>query len=618
MAAEAHGVDLLPAVALLGAGVVAVPIFKRLGLGSVVGYLVAGIAIGPFGLALFTDPVSILNVAELGVVMLLFIIGLELKPSRLWALRQDIFGLGIAQVLLCGALLAGAAMAFGLSAPVAIVAALGLALSSTAIVMQILEERGETTDRHGQKVFSVLLLQDLAIVPALAVVAFLAPVSEEATAAERWIQVGIAVAAILGVVIAGRYLLNPVFRFFAESRAREVMTAAALLVVLGAAFVMQLSGLSMAMGAFLAGVLLSESSFRHELEADIEPFRGLLLGLFFLGVGMSLDLTLIVESWAVILGIVVGFMALKGVGIYAVARIFRNSHADAVRIALMLAQGGEFGFVLYTTAVADGVFTPDIAALLNAAVIISMALTPLAPFLMRRLLPPDDESFEGVEAAEGLSGTALVIGFGRFGQVASQALLARGIDVSIIDSDTDMIRSAARFGFKIYYGDGSRLDVLRAAGAGNAKVIAVCIDDRDATDKAVEIIKSSFPLATVLARSYDRGHALNLIGAGVDYEIREVFESAMKFGEASLIALGVPAAEAAETIADVRRRDTDRLKLQMAEGIYAGRDLLKTEPTPTPLSEPKREAQALSEETAEVADVPEEQGAESEPEPADR
>jgi glutathione-regulated potassium-efflux system protein KefB len=602
MEVETHGIDLLPAVALLAAGVVAVPIFKRIGVGSVIGYLAAGIIVGPFGLAIFTGPAAIIGVAQLGIVMLLFIIGLELKPSRLWALKQDIFGLGLAQVLACGALLAGGAVLVGLAPPVAIVAGMGLALSSTAVVMQILEERNETTEVHGQKIFSILLLQDLAIVPALAVVAFLAPVTEAATGPARWLQAVIAVGAILGVVVAGKYLLNPMFRFFAETRAREVMTAAALLVVLGAAFAMQASGLSMAMGAFLAGVLLSESSFRHELEADIEPFRGLLLGLFFIGVGMSLDLAFIGRSWALILAAVAGFMVVKAVGIYAVARVFRSAHADALRIALMLAQGGEFGFVLYATATSDGVFTPDIAALLNAVVIVSMALTPLAPILLRRILPADRQSFEGIETADGLSAAALVIGFGRFGQVASQALLARGVEVSIIDSDTEMIRSAARFGFKIYYGDGTRLDVLRAAGAGGARIIAVCIDNRQAVDKAVEIIKAEFPLAKVLARSFDRGHSLSLIGAGVDYEIRETLESAMKFGEAALIALGIPADEAAETVDGVRKRDADRFKVQMAEGIYAGRDLIKTGPAPTPLSQPKHAAQPLSEETAVVAE----------------
>ena len=603
MAAESHGFDLLPAVALLGAGVVAVPLFKRLGLGSVIGYLAAGIVIGPFGLRLFTDPGAILHVAELGVVMLLFIIGLELKPSRLWLLRHDIFGLGLAQVVLCTVLLGAFSMLAGLPLDVAIVAAMGLALSSTAIVMQILEETGETTDTHGQKIFSILLLQDLAIVPALGIVAFLAPATSEADGSSRWMEIGIAVGAVLAVILAGRYLLNPVFRFLSKSRAREVMTAAALLVVLGAAYLMQASGLSMAMGAFLAGVLLSESSFRHELEADIEPFRGLLLGLFFLGVGMSLDLQFIAQSWLVVLGVVVAFMVLKTGAIYGIARLFKNTNRNAIRIAVMLAQGGEFGFVLYTAAVGSGILGNETAALLNAAVIVSMALTPLAPIVLHRLLPAEGTSFDGVEHAEGLTGTALVIGFGRFGQVASQALLARGIDVSIIDHDTDMIRSAARFGFKIYYGDATRLDVLRAAGAQHASVIAVCIDDKEATDKAVEIIKSEFPSAKILARSYDRGHALRLLKAGVDYEIRETIESAMIFGGAALIALGVPEEEAAEIIAEVRRRDTEHFNQQHREGIYAGVDHIRAGPRPAPLSEPKQDATPLSEETAKLTDT---------------
>jgi glutathione-regulated potassium-efflux system protein KefB len=474
---------------------------------------------------------------------------------------------------------------------------MGLALSSTAIVMQILEERGDTTEPYGQKTFSILLLQDLAIVPLLAAVAFLAPAPPE-TGGPRWVEIAVALAAVAAVVLAGRYLLNPIFRIFAASRAREVMTAAALLVVLGSALAMQIGGLSMAMGAFLAGVLLSESSFRHQLEADIEPFRGLLLGLFFLGVGMSLDLSLIGREWPTIVAGVIIFMALKAAGIYGSARIFQTSHADALRLAFLLPQGGEFAFVLFSTAAGVGIFGMATAGLLNATVILSMALTPLLALAVGRLIPKE-ESFEGVEYADGLSGTVLVIGFGRFGQVACQALLARGIDVSIIDNDTEMIRSANRFGFKVYYGDGTRLDVLRAAGAGKAKAMAVCIDDRAAVDKIVQLARSEFPIARLLVRSFDRGHTLDLIAAGVDYEIRETFESAMAFGEAALRELGVSAEEAAETVAGVRRRDVERLELQMAEGVFAGRDLVSgARPLPTPLSPPKRTGQALSEETA--------------------
>ena len=590
----------MAAVALLGAAVIAVPIFKRIGLGSVVGYLVAGLVIGPSGLRLFRDPASILSFAEFGVVLLLFVIGLELKPSRLWNLRRDIFGLGAAQVIICGALIMVAAVAAGHSWPVAFVAASGLAMSSTAIVLQILEERGERTEPYGQRTFAILLFQDLAIVPLLAIVEVLAPV--HADHGSNIVKVGIGVAAIVVVVAVGRYLLNPIFRILADSKAREIMTAAALLVVLGAALVVQAGGLSMAMGAFIAGVILSESSFRHQLEADIEPFRGLLLGLFFLSVGMTIDVSLIARDWALLIGLVAGFMAIKVAGIYLSARLFRVGAADSLRLALMLAQGGEFAFVLYTTALGLGILSAETSALLTAAVIVSMALTPLAPLILKRLLPPTAPSMDGIDIADGLTGTALIIGFGRFGQVVSQALLSRGVDVSIIDADTDMIRAAARFGFKIYYGDGTRLDVLRAAGGETAKIVAVCVDDREGANQIVAIVKEEFPLAKLLVRSFDRGHTLDLIAAGVDYEIRETFESAMRFGEAALVALGFEESDAAEAIAGVRARDAERLQLQIAGGLAAGRNLaFQNQPQPVPLTPPKREARPLNEETAVVA-----------------
>jgi glutathione-regulated potassium-efflux system protein KefB len=601
MEVNAHTTELVSAVALLGAAVVAVPVFRRVGLGSVLGYLVAGVIIGPFGFKIFRDPESVLGIAEFGVVMLLFVIGLELKPSRLWSLRREIFGLGVAQVVICIALLMGAGMLAGLSTSVAFVAAAGLSMSSTAIVLQMLEERGERTEPHGQKTFAILLLQDLAIVPLLTILAVIAPFHRD-NGESHWMQVVVALAAVVGVVAVVRYLLNPMFQLFAASGAREIMTAAALLVVLGAALAMEAGGLSMAMGAFIAGVLLSESTFRNQLETDIEPFRGLLLGLFFLAVGMSLDLAVIAQNWQIVLAIVAGFMALKIAGIYAAARLLRNSHADSLRVALLLAQGGEFAFVLFTTAESLSIISPENAAGLTAAVIVSMALTPLAPIILKRLLPPPPPSLDGIAIADGLSASALVIGFGRFGQIACQALLARGIDVSIIDYDTEMIRVAGRFGFQIYYGDGARLDVLRAAGAGSAKIIAVCIDNRGAADRIVELAKAEFPLAQVLVRSYDRGHTLDLIAAGVDYQIRETFESAMKFGQAALLALGVPEEEAAEVLDGVRKRDEERLEIQMVDGIQAGRDLtMKNAPVPTPLTPPKREGRALSEETAVIA-----------------
>jgi glutathione-regulated potassium-efflux system protein KefB len=596
VAAAEQGTDLLHVVALLGAAVVAVPLFKRAGLGSVLGYLAAGLVIGPFGLKLFTSPQAILHVAELGVVMFLFVIGLEMQPSRLWSLRRDIFGLGIAQVATCGALITGVCVLFGFPPVVAFLAAMGFVLSSTAIVMQILEERGDTATPQGQRLVSTLLLEDLAIVPLLALVAFLAPSAPQASAGSRWIAIAIALAAIAALVAAGKWLLNPMFRILANAQAREVMTAAALLVVLGAALVMQLAGLSMAMGAFLAGVMLSESTFRHQLEIDIEPFRGILLGAFFLGVGMSLDLGVLARNWPLIVAIVPAFMVAKSLGVYTVARLARLGHREALFRAVLLEQGGEFAFVLYAAAATVGLFDAQKTAILTAMVVISMALTPLGVLALRWLLPAEEQSMDGVEAAEDLHGSALIIGFGRFGQVASQSLLARGFDISMIDIDTEMIRAAAPFGFKVYYGDGCRLDVLHAAGAGEARAILVCVDKRDAADRIVALVRAEFPQAKLLVRSFDREHALKLVTAGVDLQIRETFESALKFGELALRELGVPEDEAAETAEDIRRRDAERFALETTGGLLAGRDLLHQQrPTPVPFTRPRRMRPAAAE-----------------------
>ena len=605
MAAEAAGSDLGHVVALLAAGVIAVPIFKRIGLGSVLGYLTAGLVIGPFGLGLFNDPQAILHVAELGVVMFLFIIGLEMQPSRLWGLRRAIFGLGLLQVAGCAALLTLTGMAIGLSPLTAFVGASGFVLSSTAIVMQMLEERGETANSGGQKVVSILLLEDLMIVPLLALIAFLAPAGAETTAAERWTSIGIAVGSLAALVLAGRYLLNPMFRILAAAHAREVMTAAALLVVLGAALAMQVGGLSMAMGAFVAGVLLSESTFRHQLEADIEPFRGILLGLFFLSVGMSLNLAVIAQAWPLILLLVVAFMVVKAAAIYLIARMLRSNHREALTRAALMAQGGEFAFVLFSAGSASGILDGNTDATLTATIIISIALTPLLVMSLRFLLPRDTQSLDGVEAAADLNGRVLVVGFGRFGQIVSQPLLMRGVDVSIIDDDVEMIQAAADFGFKIYYGDGTRTDILHAAGAGRAEAILICVDKAETAVRIANLVKEEFPLLKVFARAFDRAAALDLIHANVDYQIRETLESALVFGHETLIALGVPEDEADEILREVRRRDDERLDMQIAGDLYSGTSLLHNNlPVPTPLSKPRQAARALSEETADVIRKP--------------
>jgi CPA2 family monovalent cation:H+ antiporter-2/glutathione-regulated potassium-efflux system protein KefB len=559
---------------LLGAAVIAVPLFKRLGLGSVLGYLAAGLVIGPFGLGLFSDPQAILHVAELGVVMFLFIIGLEMQPSRLWSMRGEIFGLGLAQVALCIGLLTFVGLALGYPVAQSFVAGTGFVLTSTAIVMQMLEERRAMGLPKGRRIVAILLLEDLAIVPLLALVAFLAPGGEETTLADRLTGVAIGLASIAGLVLAGRYLLDPLFRILGKAKAREVMTAAALFVVLGAALAMQLGGLSMAMGAFLAGVLLSESSFRHQLEADVEPFRGVLLGLFFLGVGMSLDLAVIAASWQLIIVAVIAYMLLKMIGIYAVARLFRASNREAVERAVLMAQGGEFAFVLYAAATSVNIIDAEANAILTATIIVSMALTPIMIILHDRLMPKPAPSMEGVEAADNLSASVLLIGFGRFGQIVSQPLLGNSCSISIIETSTDAIRNARDFGFKIYFGDGSRLDILHAAGANRARLIIIGVDDREASLKIAELVKAEFPLVPVLARSFDREHAIELIHAGVEYQIRETFESALALGEKALEMLDVDDEERERVMEDVRRRDGDRLTIEVTGGLYAGRELI--------------------------------------------
>ncbi|AMS12875.1 potassium transporter [Pseudomonas chlororaphis] len=575
MSVEGSAGDLVKVVTLLGAAVVAVPLFKRLGLGSVLGYLAAGLVIGPFGLGLFNDPQTILHTAELGVVMFLFVIGLEMRPSHLWSMRRDIFGLGSLQTLTCGVLLTGVGLAFGFPLAVSFVSAMGFVLTSTAIVMQLLGERGDIAAARGQKVVAILLFEDLLIVPLLALVAFIAPLDPSAPVADsRWASIGIAAGSLAALVAVGTWLLNPLFYILANSRAREVMTAAALLVVLGAALLMQLGGLSMAMGAFLAGVLLSESTFRHQLEADIEPFRGLLLGLFFLGVGMSLDLTVVARNWPLIVAGVLAMMAVKSLCIYSLARLTRSSHADALDRAVLMAQGGEFAFVLFGAALASGVIAPQVNANMTAVVVLSMALTPLVVIVYRRWGPKHGGSLEGTQVPENLAGSVLIIGFGRFGQIVSQHVLAMGADISIIDNQPQVIRDAKDFGFKVYYGDGTYPDILHAAGAHHARAILVCVDDRKAATRIVEYAKTRFPHARVLARALDREHAIELINADVDYQIRVTFESAMTFGQEASKVLGATPDGAEEIAADLRRKDAERLALEVAGGIYAGKSMI--------------------------------------------
>lgn len=585
MAAEGLGPVIGPAIVLMGAAVIAVPLFRRLGLGSVLGYFAAGALVGPSVLGLFTDPDTILHFAELGVVMFLFVIGLELRPQKLWALRGQIFGLGLAQVSLAIALLSLAGVViFALPPVTAFIAGAGFVLSSTAVIMSTLQERGEIASPEGQKSVSILLFEDLLIVPLLAVVAFLSPVAQ---GDGGLVALALALGGLLALLVAGHWLLDPFFALLARARAREVLSAGALLVVLGAALLMETVGLSMAMGAFVAGVLLSGSSYRHQIESDIEPFKGLLMGLFFLAVGMSLDLAVVMAEWPLLLAMLVAYVLVKAVAIYATARAFGGANLPALRRTVMFAQGGEFAFVLYTAALAGGVIDMRENAIFSTVVILSMAITPLMLILADRLLREKAPSLDGVDAAAGLRGQVLVIGFGRFGQIALQMLLARGAQVSVIENNPDRIRDAARFGFKVYYGDGTRLDILHASGAERAQVILICVDDRRAVSAIAELVQHEFPNAAVLARSYDRGHSMDLIRAGVDFEIRETVDSALTMGAEGLRRLGWDEATVNEALRDVRRRDAQRLTEQVQGDIMSGRDKMLTAPVPEPLTPAK-------------------------------
>ncbi|GGG40981.1 monovalent cation:proton antiporter-2 (CPA2) family protein [Chelatococcus composti] len=607
-----HASFMPPILTFCAAAVVAVPLFRRLGLGSVLGYLVAGIVIGPSVMGLVGDTRDVRGVAELGVVLLLFIIGLELKVSNLFAMRRDIFGLGLAQIVVTCALTAAVAAVLGHSARGMIVTGLALSLSATAIALQVLDERRDLSTPYGQRTFSILLFQDLSIVPILALVPLLANTetlgSGQALAGAAGASAR-ALAAVALVVVVGRYLLNPLFRLLAGSGGREVMTAAALLVVLGAAMLMEQVGLSMAMGAFLAGVLLAESNFRHQLEADIEPFRGLLLGLFFMSVGMSLDAAYVRQHALLLLVLAPALVIGKSLIAAVLARGFGSAWPDALRIGVLLAPAGEFSFVLVPLGGEVGLLTSERVQIVTALAALTMLLGPLLARLLENRLarrPASAEPPPDVTLPAGETGASvIVVGFGRFGQVVNQVLLARGVDVTVIDRDVGSIRNAARFGFKIYYGDGGRLDVLRAAGAGSADVICVCIDDAAAALKIAEMVHAEFPRARTYVRAIDRAHAIDLMNLEVDFQIRETFESALQFGRATLEGLGVSEEEARLVTEDVRRRDIARLVLQRSEGLLGGKELLHgAKLKPEPLTPPRKRAAGLSAETRDlVADA---------------
>ena len=610
MASTASHVSFLPPIlTFCAAAVVAVPVFRLLGLSAVLGYLAAGVAIGPSGLSLVEDPQTIATVAELGVVLLLFIIGLELKLSHLWEMKRDIFGLGFAQLTVTTLCLGGAAYAIGFSPQASFVTGAAVALSATAIALQMLGERNDLQTPYGQRSFAILLFQDLSVVPLLAILPLLASraAAEHGSVLDRLFAVGEAMLGIAAVVLIGRYGLNPFFRILARSGAREVMTASALLVVLGAALLMQEVGLSMAMGAFLAGLLLAESNFRHQLEADIEPFRGMLLGLFFMSVGMSIDLALVREQWLLLAVAAPAVVLGKTMLIAVLSKLFGASWRDGLRSGTLLCTAGEFAFVLLPVAMALGLMSPAEAQPVTALAAITMLLGPILSTVVEKALSnrregevqPEQNALPGHDGE--LESRVLVIGFGRFGQIVNQVLLAQGIQATVIDKDVERIRDAGRFGLQVYYGDGTRLDVLRAAGAEKAEMICICIDEQEAMIKIIEIIHENFQNARSFVRAFDRIHAIELMNLDVDYQIREVFESAIVFGRAALEELGTDPEAAAAAANDVRKRDIARLVLQKEVGTMGGAELVVgAKITPEPLTVPTGRARALSPETRDI------------------
>jgi glutathione-regulated potassium-efflux system ancillary protein KefC/glutathione-regulated potassium-efflux system protein KefB len=550
----------------LGAAVLAVPLVKRLGFGSVLGYLAAGILIGPWGLRLISDVDRVLHLSELGVVLLLFIIGLELQISRLWVLRKPIFGLGGAQVIATTAALGGAAWLLGLPPAAAFVAGAGLAMSSTALVLQMLAEQGELTTAHGRSSFAILLFQDLAVIPLLALVPTLGVTPASTLLHDPWLAALQAIGAFAAVTVGGRYLLRPIFRAIAHTRIREVFTATALLVVIGTALLMQSAGLSMALGAFLAGVLLADSEYRHEIEAGIEPFKGLLLGLFFIAVGMAADLGLLVRRPLEILALVAALCLIKALLLVALGRAFGLAAPATLRLGSVLAQGGEFAFVLFTVALDHQVMRREWVDLLIVVVTLSMALTPVLYTIVARVLSWAAAAVPSrpYDVIESPGAPVIIAGFGRFGQIVGRILRLRRIPFTALDISPEQIDLVRRFGAEAYYGDAARLDLLRAARANRSRLLVIAIDDVEASLRVAELARSHFPDLTVYARARNRRHAYRLMDLGVRVITRELFYSSLKMAEQVLVALGFTSSKARETVQRFLEHDERTLRLQHA------------------------------------------------------
>ncbi len=543
------------ALVYMAAAVVVVPISRRLGLGSVLGFLVAGVAIGPFGLGLISDVQDVLHFAEFGVVMLLFLVGLELQPSRIWEMRRLLFGLGAAQVGITLAVTAIGALAVGLPWRTAVVVGMGVAMSSTAIALQTMQERHLLATRSGNAALNVALFQDLAVIPMMTGLALLSPDQSEGASVLQWGKIGLAFALIAGVILAGRFLLRPLLRYIAKTDLREIFIAFSLLLVFGTALAVQAVGLSMALGTFLAGVLLADSEYRHELELDIEPFKGLLLGLFFIAVGMSIDIPAVLKNPVLVFALAFGLVALKLAILFGLGRLFGLSKAEAIPFAIVLSAVGEFAFVLFRIAASEKVIDSNTLNLLNAIVAVSMLTTPFLMMGYQRLCLGDARS-ESTREADVVDEqhSIVVAGFGRVGQVVTRLLVAKGFQATVIDHDPNHIELLKKFGWKTYYGDATRLDMLQAAGVGKATLVILAFDDGDALVKTAELIRSHYPDVKILSRAHGRSDAFELVDLGVK-PYRETFFTAIAMGTDALVALGFEPHAAHRAAQEFRQHD---------------------------------------------------------------
>jgi glutathione-regulated potassium-efflux system ancillary protein KefC len=556
-----HGSWLTGPLVYLAAAVLAVPLAKFLGLGSIIGYLAAGILIGPWGLKFVTNPQDMLHFSEFGVVLMLFLVGLELEPRRLWALRKPIFGWGSVQLFGSASLMLGVAVLAGLDWRVALVAALGLAMSSTAIGLGVLNERNLMSTSSGQSVLSVALLQDVAAIPILALLPLLAAAQAQADGS-GWLGAAKALGVIVIIVLGGRLLLRPALRWIARSDTPEIFTAASLLLVVATAALMQTVGLSMALGAFLAGVLLAESEYRRELETDIEPFKGLLLGLFFIAVGMSIDFAVVLRSPLLIAAVVIGFLLLKTLVLWGMGRAMGLPQPERPVFIILLAQGGEFGFVVFQTAAQAGVINAPVASLLVAAVAISMLVTPLLLVAADRWLIPllAGQSRRTMQELDEPQNEAVIIaGFGRYGQVVGRMLYANGIQPTVLDHDAEQIETMRKFGWRVFYGDATRLDLLRTAGAAQARVLVLAIDDVERSVEAAKMVRENFPNLTIVARARNVQHHFKLLDLGVTLIERETLDSALMSARSVLEQLGWERHQARTLAMRFRRHNIEQL-----------------------------------------------------------